>query len=171
MADKFSGLLNELFADKDGKFTVGLDYTQGSNLPNQETADRFGVSLSTHINERILINGKVGVPVGGIYENSIAGDIEVQWFVNEDGSLLLLFFNRQADIQFLGENQIFEQGAGISYSVDFATFKELVKKLFNKTIELESKGQLEVVPDDNTFPIEYYYNNKARLPEEDSKFN
>lgn len=168
LADKVSGLLNELFADKDGKFTVGLDYTQGSNLPNQETADRFGVSLSTHINERILINGKVGVPVGGVYENSIAGDIEVQWLVNEDGSLRLLFFNRQADIQFLGENQIFEQGAGISYSVDFATFKELIKKLFNKNIELESdknKG-LEVIPDDDTFPIEYYYNNKARLPED-----
>ncbi|HLW14350.1 MAG TPA: translocation/assembly module TamB domain-containing protein [Flavobacteriaceae bacterium] len=171
LADKVSGLLNELFADKDGKFTVGLDYTQGSNLPNQETADRFGVSLSTHINERILINGKVGVPVGGVYENSIAGDIEVQWLVNEDGSLRLLFFNRQADIQFLGENQIFEQGAGISYSVDFATFKELVDKLFNKKIELESKQPLEAVPDDNTFPIEYYYKNKARLPEEGVRFN
>lgn len=166
LTDKVSGLLNELFADKDGKFTVGLDYTQGSNLPNQETADRFGVTLSTHINERILINGKVGVPVGGIYENSIAGDIDVQWLVNEDGSLRLIFFNRQADIQFLGENQIFEQGAGISYSVDFATFRELVKKLFNKTIELESKKELEVTPDDNTFPIEYYLNDKARLPEE-----
>lgn len=166
LADKVSGLLNELFADKDGKFTVGLDYTQGSNLPNQETADRFGVTLSTHINERILINGKVGVPVGGIYENSIAGDIDVQWLVNEDGSLRLIFFNRQADIQFLGENQIFEQGAGISYSVDFNTFKELVKKLFNKTIELESQKDLEVTPDDNTFPIEYYLNNKARLPED-----
>lgn len=168
LADKVSGLLNELFADKEGKFTVGLDYTQGSNLPNQETADRFGVSLSTQINERILINGKVGVPVGGVYENSIAGDIEVQWLVNEDGSLRLLFFNRQADIQFLGENQIFEQGAGISYSVDFATFKELIKKLFNKNIDLESQknNELEVVPDDNTFPIELYLNDKARLPDE-----
>lgn len=161
LVDKVSGLLNELFADKDGKFKVGLDYTQGSNLPNQETADRFGVTLSTHINERILINGKVGVPIGGVYENSIAGDIEVQWLVNEDGSLRLIFFNRQADIQFLGENQIFEQGAGISYSVDFATFKDLVKKLFNKTIELETETELEVVPDDNTFPIEMYRRENA----------
>ena len=166
LADKVSGLLNELFADKDGKFIVGLDYTQGSNLPNQETADRFGVTLSTHINERILINGKVGVPIGGIYENSIAGDIDVQWLVNEDGSLRLIFFNRQADIQFLGENQIFEQGAGISYSVDFNTFKELIKKLFDKTIELESQKDLEVTPDDNTFPIDYYLHNKAILPED-----
>ncbi len=166
LVDKVSGLLNELFADKEGKFKVGLDYTQGSNLPNQETADRFGVSLSTHINERILINGKVGVPVGGVYENSIAGDIEIQWLVNEDGSLRLLFFNRQADIQFLGENQIFEQGAGISYSVDFATFRELIKKLFNKNIELESDSELEVVPDDDTFPIDFYMNDKGRLPDE-----
>lgn len=167
LVDKVSGLLNELFADKDGKFKVGLDYTQGSNIPNQETTDRFGVSLSTHINERILINGKVGVPVGGVYENSIAGDIEIQWLVNEDGSLRLLFFNRQADIQFLGENQIFEQGAGISYSVDFETFKELIKKLFNKNIELEEETELEVVPDDNTFPVDFYNKGSALRPDEE----
>lgn len=168
LVDKVSGILNELFADKDGLFKVGLDYTQGSNLPNQETADRFGVSLSTQINERILINGKVGVPIGGVYESSIAGDIEVQWLVNEDGSLRLLFFNRQAEIQFLGENQIFEQGAGISYSVDFDTFKELIKKFFNKdiTIDRSRNVPLPAIPDDNTFDLDKYMNKHGIRPKE-----
>jgi hypothetical protein len=40
-----------------------------------------------------------------------------------------LFFNRQTDIQFIGEIRFFEQGLGISYTVDFNTFKELVFKL------------------------------------------
>ena len=155
LVERVSGLVNELFADQDGKFRVGLDYSQGSRLPNQETADRFGITLSTKINERILINGKVGVPVGGVNESAVAGDIEVQWLVNEDGSLRMNFFNRQADIQFIGEDQIFEQGAGISYSVDFDTFRELVQKLFNRKISLESENELPVIPDDNTLPSDF----------------
>src|SRR5690606_32284249 len=83
VADRVSGLVNSLFADQDGKFRVGLDYSVGSNMPDQETADRFGVTLSTRISERVLINGKVGLPVGGVTETSVAGDIEVQWLMNE----------------------------------------------------------------------------------------
>ncbi|WP_157429288.1 translocation/assembly module TamB domain-containing protein [Aequorivita sublithincola] len=153
VADRVSGLVNNLFADQDGKFKIGLDYSVGNRTPNQETADRVGLTLSTQINERILINGKVGVPVGGANETAVAGDIEVQWLINEDGSLRMKFFNRQADLQFIGEDQIFEQGTGISYSVDFNTFRELYQKLFNKKMTLES--ELPVVPDDNTYPVDF----------------
>lgn len=165
LVDRVSGLVNELFEDQDGKFKLGLDYSQGSRLPNQETADRFGITLSTNINERILINGKVGVPVGGVNESTVAGDIEVQWLVNEDGSLRINFFNRQADIQFIGEDQIFEQGAGISYSVDFDTFRELVNKLFNKKITLESEDEIPIIPDDNSVPIDF--NNDGNKEDEE----
>lgn len=154
VADRVSGLVNSLFADQDSKFNVGLDYSVGSNAPDQETADRFGITLSTQINERILINGKVGVPVGGATETAVAGDIEVQWLINEDGSLRMKFFNRQADLQFIGEDQIFEQGAGISYSVDFNTFQELMRKLFNRKTSKEFKD-LPILPDDSTYPVEW----------------
>lgn len=155
LVERVSGLVNEIFADQDDKFRVGLDWTQGNNTPNQESSDRVGITLSTKINERILINGKVGVPVGGVNESAIAGDIEVQWLVNEDGSLRMNFFNRQADIQFIGEDQIFEQGVGLSYSVDFDTFSELVSKLFDKKITTETKEELDVVPDDNSLPVNF----------------
>ena len=164
LVERVSGLVNELFADQDGKFAVGLDYSQGVKLPNQETADRVGITLTTQINERILINGKVGVPVGGVNETAIAGDIEVQWLVNADGSLRMNFFNRQADIQFIGEDQIFEQGVGVSYSVDFDTFSELVNKLFNKKLTLEADDELPITPDDNSFPVNF--NTKGNEPEE-----
>ena len=153
VADRVSGLVNNLFADQDGTFRVGLDYSVGNRTPNQETSDRFGITLSTQINERILINGKVGVPVGGANETSVAGDIEVQWLINEDGSLRMKFFNRQADLQFIGEDQIFEQGTGISYSVDFNTFQELYRKLFNKKVTIDT--ELPVIPDDNTYPVDF----------------
>ncbi|MAN60134.1 MAG: hypothetical protein CMC08_09900, partial [Flavobacteriaceae bacterium] len=73
------------------------------------------------------------------------------------------FFNRQADIQFIGEEQIFKQGAGVSYSVDFDTFRELVFKLFNKRLTLESENELPIVPDDSSYPINF--NNDAILEE------
>ena len=164
VADRVSGLVNSLFADQDGKFNVGLDYSVGSNAPDQETADRFGITLSTRINERILINGKVGVPVGGATETAVAGDIEVQWLINEDGSLRMKFFNRQADLQFIGEDQIFEQGAGISYSVDFNTFQELMRKLFNRKAQKKFE-ELPVLPDDSSFPVEWKMQG-TRLDEE-----
>lgn len=164
LVERVSGLVNDIFSDQDSKFKVGLDYSQGSRLPNQETADRFGITLSTQVSERILINGKVGVPVGGVNETAVAGDIEVQWLVNEDGSLRINFFNRQADIQFIGEDQIFEQGAGISYSVDFDTFRELVNKLFNKKLTLESEEDLPLPPKKSDEPVNF--NKETTKPEE-----
>ena len=163
LADRVSSLVNDLFADQDGKFKLGVGYTVGDNTPDQETADYVDLTISTKITERILINGKVGVPVGGANETSVAGDIEVQWLINDDGTLRMTFFNRQADLQFIGEDQIFEQGAGLSYSVDFNTFQELMLKLFNKKIEIET--ELPIVPDDNTFPVDFDPN--ATRTEED----
>lgn len=155
LVDRVSGLVNQLFADKDSKFNVGLDYSPASGLPNQQAAGQIGLNFTADISERILVNGKVGVPVGGATESTVAGDLQVQWLVNEDGSLRINFFNRQADIQFIGEDQIFEQGAGVSYSVDFDTFKELMNKLFNKKITLEDETDLPVTPDDNSFPVDF----------------
>lgn len=153
VADRVSGLVNNLFADQDGKFSFGFDYSIGNRTPNQETADRLGVTFATNISERIIINGKVGVPVGGVNETAVAGDVEVQWLINEDGSLRMKFFNRQADLQFIGEDQIFEQGTGISYSVDFNTFRELYRKLFNKKVTIEA--ELPVIPDDSSYPVDF----------------
>lgn len=155
LVDRVSSLVNELFSDEDSKFRVALDYQPGNKTPTQETADRFGVTLSTQISERILINGKVGVPVGGVNESAVAGDIEVQWLMNEDGSLRMNFFNRQGDIQFIGEDQIFEQGAGISYSVDFDTMRELMRKLFNKNLSKEADEELPIAPNDENFPVNF----------------
>ncbi len=164
LADRVSGLVNQLFADEDNKFKVGLDYQTGSKSPNQETSDRVGITFSTKVSERVLINGKVGVPVGGASESAIAGDLEVQWLINEDGSLRMKFFNRQGDIQFIGEDQIFEQGAGVSYSVDFDTMKELMQRLFNKKLTRAKEEEIPVLPDDNSFPVNF---NKDGVKQDD----
>ncbi len=70
----------------------------------------------------------------------------VQWLVNEDGSLRINFFNRQAELQFIGEDQTFEQGAGVSYQVDFDTIKNLMDKLFGLEVDL--------IPEENLVPMD-----------------
>ena len=147
-----SGIFNDLLSDEDGKFNVGLDYVQADNRPDLQTSGRFGFTLSTQISKKVLINGKVGVPVGGISEQAVVGDVEVNFLLNEDGSLRATIFNRQTDIQFVARNnEGYTQGAGLSYSVDFNTFKELIQKVFKgKAREVEE--EIKVIQPDSEIP-------------------
>jgi hypothetical protein len=130
--EKASSMFNDLFAGEDDKLQLGIEYVTGdnSNNPDFQTDARFGVSVSSKINDRITVNGKVGVPVGGITETAIVGDVEVQYRVNEDGTLNLRFFNKENDITYIGQGIGYTQGVGISYEVDFDTLKELINKIF-----------------------------------------
>ena len=163
LAERASSIVNDIFADEDGKFQVGVNYVQGDRTPDQQTVDRFGLTLSTQIIERVLINGQVGVPIGGTTESVIVGDLEIDFLLNEDGSLRATVFNRENNIQFIGEQIGFTQGVGLSYSVDFDTFKELIRKITNKELQsanvqkpkeekIESKKSL--APDYINFPKE-----------------
>jgi len=142
-----SGLLNQVLGGDNDKFDLGLSYEQGIQDRNADfqTENRIGVTVSTKISDRVLLNGRVGVPVGGTTETVVAGDFELQLLLNEEGTLSAKFFNKESEIQqFLGERLGYTQGAGLSYQVDFDSFKELFRKLFKK-VESEEKvvpGQL-----------------------------
>jgi len=130
-----SGILNSILGGGNDKLNVGLSYEQGILDRNAdiETDNRIGLTVSTQISDRVLFNGKVGVPVGASSENLVAGDFEIQLLLNEEGTLSAKFFSRQREIQaFLPDQQGSTQGAGLSYEVDFNTFRELLSKIFNK---------------------------------------
>lgn len=154
ITERVNKLVADIFADSDSKFKVLPTINTRTVSLDQQLEYQLGVELSSKISERILVNGRVAVPVGGANESVVAGDIEVQWLVNSDGSLRMNFFSRQAALQFIGEDQIFEQGAGISYSVDFDTFNELMKKIFKKKLTLEAENEIPIIPDDDSFPYE-----------------
>ncbi len=139
VAERASSLFNGIFSDKEDKIQVGLNYVQGVRNLDQEDADQFGLTLSTQINNKILINGRVGVPIGGVDDSGVVGNVEVEYLFNEDGSLRGKIFNRENRIQFVGSgNQGYEQGIGLSYSVDFDNFKELWVKIFKNKKALDS---------------------------------
>ena len=145
-----TGIFDDIFQDPDDKLKVGIDVVTADRTPGIESAGSVGFTISTQINERITVNGKVGVPVGGVNESAIVGNVEFQYRVNEDGTMNLRFFNRENDINYLGEGIGYTQGIGITYEVDFDTFSELVNKIFNKK-KLERAKATEVVPD-SEFP-------------------
>ncbi len=153
-----SVLSNILFNDDDSIFDVGLDLVQADNSPDLQSAGRVGITLSTQITNRVLINGKVGVPTGGISESVIVGDVEIDFLLSENGALRAKVFNRQTDIQFIGETEGYTQGAGLSYAVDFNSFRELIRKIFKgkseeafKALEEQQITSEKIGPDGVSF--------------------
>lgn len=130
-----SGLLNSVLAGDNDKLNLGLSYEQGifDRSTDIQTENRIGVTLSTQISDRVLLNGRVGVPVGGVSETVVAGDVEVQVLLNEEGTLSAKIFNRENEIQqFLADRQGYTQGIGLSYQVDFDSFKALLRKILGR---------------------------------------
>ncbi|MFV9551189.1 translocation/assembly module TamB domain-containing protein [Algibacter sp. PT7-4] len=154
IAERLNGIINGIFTSGDSKVNVGLNYEAGQNRPDYQTDDRFGVTLQTQISDRVLINGKVGVPVGGATETVIAGDVEIDFLLNEEGTLTAKVFNRENSIRNFGDPIGYTQGVGLSYNVDFDTFKELLQKLFKSHTENKKeapeetlKNEEEALPD------------------------
>ena len=87
--EKASSLFSDIFSGDNDKISIAPEYIVADRTPGQQTDGRFGVTVSSKINDRITVNGKVGVPVGGITETAIVGDLEVQYRVNKDGTLNL----------------------------------------------------------------------------------
>lgn len=135
LTERLNGLINGLFSDSEGKLQVGVNIEAGKNTPGFETDSRVGVTLQTKITDRVLINGKVGVPVGGVSESVIAGDVQIDFLLNKEGTLTAKVFNRENSIRNFGEEIGYTQGLGIAYSVDFDTFGELLRKIFKKKDE------------------------------------
>ena len=141
VSDGVTNMLNDLFSDDDNKVKLGIDVDLGETTPEYETDSRVGVTLSTKLSDNILINGKVGVPVGGVSETTVAGNFEVEVLLNEDRTLSLKFFNRENSIQNFGEQIGYTQGIGLSYNIEFDNLRELFEELFinkNKQTETET---------------------------------
>jgi len=150
IAERINGLINGIFTDSDNKFKIGLNYEAGQRRPDYNTDDRVGFTLQTKITDRVLINGKVGVPIGGASDSVIAGDVQVDFLLNEEGTLTATVFNRENSIRNFGEEIGYTQGLGAAYSVDFDTFGELLRKVFSK----KEKEGLEVAKQDKSTSIE-----------------
>ena len=146
IAERLNGIINGIFSNGDGKLNLGVNYEAGQSRPDYQSNDRVVATIQTQISDRVLINGKVGVPIGGAdaANTVVAGDVQIDFLLNEEGTLVAKVFNRENSIRNFGEAIGYTQGVGLSYNVDFDTFKELIQNLFKK------KEKQEVSEDDKT---------------------
>ena len=128
IATAFSNLLNS----PDSKFRLGVDYQQGdrgNDLERLNIDNQVDVSVSTQVSDRIIINGKVGVPVGAQTQSSVVGEVKVEVLLNKEGNFRGVIFNRQNEIQYSQQEEGYTQGVGLSYQVNFNTLSGLLTKL------------------------------------------
>lgn len=170
LLERAGTLFEDIFSSEDDKLKLSPYYVQGSGRNSDlRTDSRVGVTLSTQLNDRVTINGKVGVPVGGINESVIVGDVEVQLRLNEDGSLKARVFNKENDIRYIGEGIGYTQGVGISYEVDFNTFKELLSKILNKKQVVNENKPKEETPDSDFTPEFIQFTERQKKASEKQK--
>jgi hypothetical protein len=151
--ETFTGVFNDIIGQENSNFNVGLDVVTADRTPGRETDGSVGFTGSFEINERISVNGKLGVPIGGINDAAVVGNVEILYRVNEDGSLNMRVFNRENDITYIGEGIGYTQGIGVSYQVDFNTFRELITKVFkNAKLTKEIAPPSDLGPDSEMLP-------------------
>ncbi|UPQ80889.1 translocation/assembly module TamB [Flavobacterium azooxidireducens] len=159
-----SGVFDNIFNDEDSKISMGVNYVAPDTTPGREADGNVGVTTSFNLNERISVNGNLGVPVGGINDAAVVGDVEILYRVNEDGTLNMRVFNRESDINYVGEGIGYTQGIGVSYQVDFDTFNELITKVFKNAKLTEDKSTNDDIPDSDYAPefIKFTERKKAK---------
>jgi hypothetical protein len=89
-----------------------------------------------------------------VNESAVVGDIDIKYRVYDDGSFNLHVFNKENDINYVGQEIGYTQGGGLIYEVDFDTFRELVDKMFkSKKLTKPTKDRTDVEnPDSNLNP-------------------
>jgi hypothetical protein len=154
-----AGLLGDLIQSDNDKFEVGINVVGADRRLGRETDGRFEASVSSKINDRITFNGKLGVPFGGISQTAFVGNVELLWRLDQEGDLNARIFNKENDINFIGQGIGYTQGIGISYQVDFDTFRELIQKMFKKNRVIQSIPSEYLNQDFDLSP--YLINNSA----------
>lgn len=162
ISDRVNSLFNSILGnDGTDKINIGVNYQVGQQTTEYETNDEIGLTLSTKISDRVLINGKVGVPIGGVSETVIAGDVQIDVLLNEEGTLTAKFFNRENNIRNFGEEIGYTQGVGLSYNVEFDTFQELIQIIFSGKNKKKDKPKEEKPKEDEEKLLKDFINMKS----------
>ena len=123
-----SNQLSNWISQISNNFDIGFKYQPGTEVSGQE----LEVALSTQIlNDRVLINGNLGYG-DNVKTNTttMVGDIEIQYKVNKSGSFRLKGFSRKNDNLEM-EYGPYTAGAGIFYTKEFNTFKEMITDIWH----------------------------------------
>lgn len=137
LATQAAGYLNQVTGD----YEVSLGYQGGTKDPSRAVQQQEEVEVGVSkrfFDDRITVNGTVGVAVGsdntnsGANQRQVAGDFEVEYNVTDDGRIRAKVFNRSVDdYQYRLGQQNYEQGIGVYYRMDFETWDEFIQRVLH----------------------------------------
>lgn len=105
-------------------FDVGVAYRPGDNI----TSEEFELALSTQVfNNRVSLNGNVGVGKYQANTSTMIGDFDVDIKLNKSGTIRARAYTRSNE-DYLYESSPTTQGVGISFKEEFDQIKELMRK-------------------------------------------
>lgn len=130
-SELISNAVTDIFNNDGDKFQINFGYTAGesSDVEDLSIDNQIDIGVATEINERILINGKLGVPVGTSTQSAVVGEVKVEFLLNKKGTLRSSVFNRQNEIQYSEEEEGYTQGLGLNYQIDFNNLTEMLEIL------------------------------------------
>lgn len=125
LSNQISSWLSQISND----FDIGINYQPGDEI----TAQEVELALSTQIlNDRVLVNGKMGYGEYQSNSNNLVGDMEVQVKLTEQGNLRFTGFNRaNRSSQYEYDYGLYTQGFGLYYTESFNTFGGLMRKYWS----------------------------------------
>ena len=85
------------------------------------------------------------------------GNVQIDFILNEEGSLRAKVFNKENEFRYIGDELGYTQGVGISYDVDFNTFKEMIQKIVSN--KRESIEQIESRENKNSEIVKFIKKN------------
>lgn len=127
-----TSLLNNWMAQISNEFDVGINYRTGNVLTN----DEMEVALSTQLlDNRMSVNVNGNVDMGGENNparyNNIVGDIDLEYKMNSKGKFRVKAYSH-ANENLIYDTAPYTQGIGMFYREEFTSFKELMKKYWEK---------------------------------------
>jgi hypothetical protein len=160
LSNQLSNWLSQISKD----FDIGFNYRPGSDVSGQE----LEVALSTtFLNDRVLINGNVGIGENKSNTSNLIGDIEVQLKVNKSGNFRVKGFTRANDEMEAAEFGPYTNGVGIFYTEEFNTFGELFTKFWHTMTFKEARNKRKEKKGETSFlPVnlwEYKTKNRCRI--------
>ncbi len=124
-SEMISNQLSNWLSKISNDFDIGINYRPGDEI----TSDELQASLSTQLfNNRIIIDGNVGVANTQSSSSNIVGDVNIEYKITSDGRFRVRAFNKSNDINALTENAPFTQGVGLSYQQEFDRLGDLFRR-------------------------------------------
>ena len=124
-SEMISNQLSNWLSKISNDFDIGVNYRPGDDI----TSDELQASLSTQLfNNRIIIDGNVGVANVQSSSSDIVGDVNIEYKITSDGRFRVRAFNKSNDINTLTNNAPFTQGVGLTYQKEFDRLGDLFRK-------------------------------------------